>query len=100
MYDLVFSSRAEAEFIEAFYWYEERTPGVGRRFEQIVDQQLQLLKENPFVFQEINRTYRECVLPVFPFVIIYKCYLERNEILILSIFHTAQNPKDKFTEKK
>src|SRR5699024_8762087 len=96
VYSLVFSSQARKEFLEAYYWYKDQSPGLGKRFEQVMDRQLQIIRKRPFLFQERKLDYRECVVPVFTFIIIYKLFPKENEILILSVFHTSRSPDNKY----
>src|SRR5699024_2702707 len=94
-YTLIFHPEAEKEFIESRTWYEEKSTGLGLRFERIVEKQLTIIEDNPLLFAKKRKEFRECPVPVFPFVLVYKIYPQEKKILIISIFHTSRSPSKK-----
>ncbi|EOR96541.1 hypothetical protein ADIARSV_0270 [Arcticibacter svalbardensis MN12-7] len=96
MYNIRFHPAAETEYLEAYQWYEERLEGLGQRFSHAVEKQISLISKKPEQYQLKKRDCRESKVEVFPYIIVFKMYPERNEILITAIFHTSRKPVKKF----
>jgi hypothetical protein len=92
-YVLVFTSKSENEFIDSAIYYETKQKGLGYKFSESVNEILNSISKNPFAYQRKYKHYREAVLKVFPFTVIYE--IKDNEIIINAIFHTKRNPKKK-----
>ncbi len=95
-YVLVFNTEVEAEFNEAFDWYEAQQAGLGEKFEAEVEQQLFAISVNPQYYHFSKGKYREAVLTKFPFSIVYKVNARKRTVYISAIYHTSRNPKDKY----
>jgi plasmid stabilization system protein ParE len=94
MYKLVVTERAEVEYEDAYWFYEERQAGLGLTFEHAVDRSLKIISSNPLLFQRKHKKFREALLKGFPYFIVYEIIL--NTIIIHSFFHTSRNPKKKY----
>lgn len=95
-YTVVLHPETEKEYLTSFLWYEERSPGLGERFEQAVESKIQSIANNPLHYPTKKKNYREALVSVFPFLIVYKIYPEKKEIFIASIFHTSRRPGKKY----
>jgi len=95
-YTLVFNSEAEKEFSAAYHWYEEQLTGLGERFQQETDQQIQKILANPGTYHLSKGNYRESLVSHFPFTVVYAIDKRKKTIYISSIFHTSRNPKGKY----
>jgi plasmid stabilization system protein ParE len=91
-------SKAKKEFDEAINFYENRSIGLGVRFEKQVQEKIKLVSEYPKRYRNKKTTYRETKVTDFPFLIIYKYYETRQLIIINTIFHTSRNPKNKYRQ--
>lgn len=92
-YVLVFTSKSEHEFIDSAIYYETKQEGLGYKFSESIDEILDLISKNPYTYQRKYKHYREAVLKVFPYTVIYE--IKENEIIINAIFHTKRNHKKK-----
>ena len=99
MYRLIILQEANNEFKEAAQWYEEKSEGLGDRFIDIIQKKLQLIQQYPERYPMRKDNFREALVYVFPYTIIYTCYKKEKTITINSIFHTARNPKTKYRNK-
>lgn len=90
-----FSKKAEKEFSEAFEWYEERSDGLGYRFEASLHKMLDVVVNTPLIFAVKKYDARESKIEDFPYLVVYKIY-PRNTIFIASIFHTSRDPRKKY----
>ena len=90
---LVLRDEALKDIERAFYWYEEQSPGLGNRFADEVLVFLKFIETNPLGYQIKFKNYREAVLKVFPFVIIYE--VGELEVVVYSVFQTSKSPTKK-----
>ena len=81
---------ARLEFDKAANWYEAQQPGLGAKFTQAVDGILSQIADRPYLHPIIHRDTRRQVVPVFPFCVYYR--VRKQEIVVLSIFHTSRDP--------
>lgn len=82
---------AEAEISDAFYWYEERIKGLGRRFLKELDISFRSIESNPRLFPKIYRITRRKLMRRFPYAIFF--ILEEDAVIILGVFHQARDPE-------
>ena len=95
-YSAVLSNRARKEIGESWNWYEERQMGLGDRFVKEVTNRVEIIQKAPRRFPTRIKSYKETVLPTFPFVIIYRINEQKKLIRITSVFHQSRNPKKKY----
>ena len=65
---------AQEELLEAFQWYEQRSPGLGRRFIEAVSERLNELSNYPERYSKRKRSFREVSTKIFPYIIIYEFF--------------------------
>ena len=96
-YKIVWSGRALKELSDAWAWYEDRSEGLGDRFQDAVFKKIAQIENDPI--KEILRKspYRESIIKVFPYLIIFRV-AKNKEIFIHSIFHMGRNPKKKYSK--
>ncbi len=99
-YATVFHSLAEAEYIEAFQWYEAQLPGLGERFEQAVEEKINQVSLKPQLFPVKKGNFREAKVGTFPYVIVFWVYKSERMIFISSIFHTSRSPRKKYRKNR
>lgn len=91
-----FYPKAEVEYNDAFNWYEDQLEGLGARFEYSIEKAIHNIINRPLSYPNKKYDCREYVVEGFPYLIIYKLYAETKTLLILSVFHTSRNPKEKY----
>ncbi|MCR8559246.1 type II toxin-antitoxin system RelE/ParE family toxin [Mucilaginibacter sp. BJC16-A38] len=94
-YTVDLSFRARRELVESRNWYEEKQPGLGRRFVHEVFAKVHLIENNPEHYPR-KKGFHEAKIDVFPFLIVYKSFKSSNMIIIISIFHMSRHPKKKY----
>ena len=95
-FSVKFQSKAEQEYLNAFYWYDEQEVGLGNRFETAIEKQLLRIAENPESYPLKKYDCRESKTETFPYIIVYKFYPSKKLILVISIFHTSRKPSKKY----
>lgn len=89
------SEVADADFVEAAFWYEQRSEGLGHDFQDCVEEKLAAIDANPgyFGIYEGGGTieeYHRALVDRFPYVIIFT--IEPTEIYIHTIIHASREP--------
>lgn len=92
-YKVVLYLKAQKELNESYKWYEKQKEGLGLKFLNQVQEALKLIAINPKFYPLKKRKYREFVMKVYPYLIVYKINETTNEVIVSSIFHTKRNPK-------
>jgi len=94
------SDRARKEISEAWAWYEDRLPGLGDRFTEAIFKKIKQIESEPTKGLQRKNAFREVLVKVFPYLIIYRIETKKKEIFVHSIFHTSRNPRKKYGNKK
>ena len=87
---------ADREFTEASLWYEEQSPGLGERFIKMVETKLDLVLKFPERYPKRKGNFRETLVNIFPYIIIYTFNKKNQIVIVSSIFHASQNPRKKY----
>lgn len=95
-FSTIVSNRAQKELAESWIWYEDRLKGLGDRFVGEVFKCLRKIEDTPDRFPTKFKSYKEAQVDTFPFLVIYRINKKANSIRVVSIFHTAQNPRKKY----
>lgn len=95
-YSTEFLGKARMELAEAWSWYEDKQPGLGDRFKQQVYDCIGTIEQHPERYAERKKNYREALLKIFPYLVIYRIHKRKKLIAIVSVFHTRRNPKNKY----
>jgi len=95
-YTSILSVRAGQEITASWQWYEERQPGLGDRFVKNVVQRIEQIEQFPERYTCRYKTYRETIIEVFPFSIIYRVNKKKRLVQVVSIFHSSRNPVRKY----
>jgi toxin ParE1/3/4 len=87
---LSLKSPANLDYATAVDYLEERQPGLGREFEQEIENLFERMKHAPESFPQIARNVRKAVLHRFKFKICFT--VEGDEIGILATYHPSRDP--------
>ena len=90
MGQIIAHSEAIAELRQAVRYYEEKSPGLGRRFFDEVNEFIRRIVDHPTRFNERIAGVRRANLKRFPFHIHY--LLETDVIAIVAIAHDKRRP--------
>lgn len=92
-HEFIFHPEALQEYRASFDWYNEQQPGLGTSFEIAVEELLNRISEHPDFFTKTKSGFRQAIMEVFPFSVIYKPIPGQQIIYVPSIFHTGRSPK-------
>ncbi|MFZ6053145.1 type II toxin-antitoxin system RelE/ParE family toxin [Halocola ammonii] len=90
-YSIIISESAEVDVRDAFLWYEKQQSKLGERFERRIESAIENIKDNPLKIEVKYGNVRIFFLKKFPYGIHFT--VARDEILIVSVFHTSRDPK-------
>jgi plasmid stabilization system protein ParE len=82
---------AQADYDEAYDWYDRKAQGQGDVFAAKVQDVLDRLAANPFMHAKIYKDVRKAVVSKWPYIVLY--VPEASEVVVISVFHTSRDPK-------
>ena len=88
---LLLEPEAEAEFLEAARWYEDRRPGLGTEFRASVETTLEVIEGAPERFPVALRDIRKARVPRFPYVVYYVPL--SDVVSVIAIIHGRRSPR-------
>ncbi|MDG1331434.1 MAG: type II toxin-antitoxin system RelE/ParE family toxin [Crocinitomicaceae bacterium] len=83
---------ARNEILNAYFWYEEKSLGLGKKFITELDEAFKTIVKSPKGYQKFYR-HRQFPLEKFPFIILFEA--TPNVLYIDAVFHTSQDPLKK-----
>ncbi|SNS69658.1 hypothetical protein SAMN06295967_11715 [Belliella buryatensis] len=91
--NLLLKEEARFEIIEAYQYYEKQQTNLGEFFLTQLDKCFKRVKSSPLLFPKKRDPFREALVSKFPFIVIFE--IEKENIVIYSVFNTWRNPKNK-----
>jgi len=89
----VISTYAKSDLSDTSKWYEKQQKGLGKRFLNEMKESFDAICKTPEGFLIRYDSYRVYFTKTFPYGIHYQYIVEKNEIHIKAVFHTARNPQ-------
>ena len=90
-YSVIIQPEAEQDLDEAYAYLEGQKTGLGFQLLADITEILELLENNPLLFQKIYHENRRAIVRRFGYNIIYQIIEE--EVFIIAIIHGSRNPK-------
>jgi len=87
---VVLRDEAQAEFDEAFDYYEAQQAGLGADFVARVQRVFDRIGANPLLHRVVLGDIRKAVVTRFRYVVFYRPHSDLVEVL--AVFHTSRNP--------
>jgi plasmid stabilization system protein ParE len=85
-----FLELAQYELDDAYSWYEEQMPGLGRELLDEVDRSIRRVAQWPSAGMELGADLRRCLVKRFPYGIIYG--VEKDVMVVVSVAHLHRKP--------
>lgn len=96
-YTVKISPSAFDDIQEAILYYESKQQGLGKKFQNSVDQKLYILSLSPFF--AIRYSDIRCIKTNrFPYLIHYQIDEEQKTVLVRAVLHTSLDP-DKWVKR-
>ncbi len=83
---------AQAEFDEAFEWYEMQHPGLGYEFVEEVDATIRRICLNPEAYARVDRDVRRALVKRFPYGVLFGYDQPAGIVVIVAIAHLHRRP--------
>lgn len=90
---IILHPEAVAEMADAYSWYEERRKGLGDMFIDAINKRLTDIAQHPERYHKRKARFREALVEIFPYVIIYEFMKKEQTVFVSYIFHTKRNPR-------
>jgi plasmid stabilization system protein ParE len=87
---VVLRDEAQAEFDQAFDYYEAQRPGLGVTFAERVQAVFDGISANPLMHRLVLGDVRKAVVRRFPYCVYYRADSARVEVI--AVFHTSRDP--------
>jgi len=88
---IVFRVEAQAEFDEAFDWYEQQRAGLGVEFLISVAEILENIGSFPKAYEIVFDDVRRAVVHKFPYLVLY--IIEPSQVVVMAVFHSKRDPQ-------
>lgn len=89
---LILTEKAQEDLDDAYQWYEEQEPGLGKEFIRCIDVKIAEIKRYPLHHQVVqNEQVRRALTNRFPFSIYF--VNEEALITIFAILHQRKSPE-------
>ena len=88
---LIVRPEAEADLLQAFAWYEDQQPGLGRAFMEEVSRSLESIEQRPLSFVIVETPSRRAMTRRFPYALFF--VVGDEAISVVAAFHMARNPE-------
>lgn len=93
-YNILIEEDAKLDIAKAFDWYSRISEKVCDHFLFQINNTLQYLKNDPYIFRKIFKDFRQVPVRKFPFLIVY--IIEDKQVKIYRVFPSKMNPSKKF----
>lgn len=93
-FEIIIKEEAYRDLQIAYDYYEEQMPGLGDELLEEIKVKLAYIKKYPLHFAKVHKAFRQSLIARFSYLLIYE--ISGNKILVYSLFHTSQNPLNKF----
>jgi plasmid stabilization system protein ParE len=87
---VVLRVEAQAEFDEAFDYYEQQRPGLGVAFVARAQEVFDRIALNPQMHAVVFADIRKAVVAKFPYCIFYRP--ESARVQVIAVFHSSRDP--------
>jgi len=81
---------AEEEMLEAAFYYEQRSGGLGRDFLRKVQNAVDEIVQHPTRWPKVRGNIRRRMIHRFPYAVLYED--QPQEILIIAVMHLRRHP--------
>lgn len=92
MYKVIILPLARKDIEEAANWYNQKHPGLGKRFIAHVREKTRFIRQNPKAVAVRYDDVRTAVLDTFPYMIHYSIDEDNKSIIISAVLSSRRDP--------
>ena len=90
-FNVIIQPEAEADLDEAYQYFEQQKSGLGFQLLEDFTEVLELLENNPLLFQKVYGEKRRAVIRRFGYNVIYK--VVDADVYVLAIMDGSRDPR-------
>ncbi len=90
-YELIITTIAQFDILEASDWYEGRRNGLGKLFMLSLEKRIELILKNPLGFALIYKQIRRANTQKFPYSLYYRVNENTNQVTIVAVIHNSRS---------
>jgi plasmid stabilization system protein ParE len=91
MAEPIVTAAAEADYLEAFLWYRERSESAAERFEAEFERALSAIGDHPERYAFCDRRHRHYLMRRYPYQVAYR--FQRDQVVIVAVTHGKRKPR-------
>lgn len=91
MAELVITAAAEADYLEAYAWYAERSSRAANGFEREFELAQQEIAGDPQRFASCDARHRRYLLRRYPYQVVYR--EEQGKVIVIAVAHAKRKPR-------
>lgn len=88
---------AKEAVLEAFDYYEGKQEGLGVRFLDYWETHIDIIKQDPLLFQKKYKDFRQVLINPYPYHIIYE--VEGNLITVYKVIFAGRSSRNRYNKK-
>jgi toxin ParE1/3/4 len=96
-YVLDIKTSAKKGVFEAFDYYESKRKGLGLRFLDDWETHVDIINQDPLLFQKKHKNFRQALIKPYPYHIIYE--VEGNLISIYKVIYAGRSSFIRYNKK-
>ena len=90
-YTVDFRKEAQQDMLETIAWYEERREGLGDELLIAIENEIHLIEQNPYNYEDKYKGIRKAITKRFPYILYYRIESD-NQVLIYAVLHMKRSP--------
>lgn len=87
---LIVRREAEQDIKEAYEWYEDARPNLGRKFVAEIQAKLESIDDNPDLYPNVYQNVRRALCKRFPYSIYF--VKAKRDVVVIGVLHQRRNP--------
>jgi plasmid stabilization system protein ParE len=88
---VVYHRKVGRDLAAGFGYYEGQSDGLGEKFLAEINSAFDAIERYPEMFAQVHGEVRRAVVSRFPYAVFYR--VESNRVVILTVLHTARDPR-------
>ena len=98
---LFFDDRALGDLEGVHQWIAQDSPRAAKAVVDRIFASTELLSSFPYMGRAgLEEGTREWVVPRLPYIVVYEVHEERGEVIVIAVFHGAQDWRAKLEERR
>lgn len=98
---LTFDNRALGDLEGIYHWIAQDSPKSAKAVVDRIFASTELLASFPYMGRAgRDEGTREWVVPRLPYIVVYEVHEERSEVIVIAVFHGAQDWEARLKERR